>query len=90
MNPVFNFYHICYFSAFSQQYLRYSLCFCLKQVKNNLRSWVLSSSCVQMDRRYDRAMVIVVAGNLKLAVRGSQQLYSSERVAVWCLASWHM
>lgn len=43
-----------------------------------------------MDRGYDKAMVIVVAGNLKLAVRGSQQLCSSERVAVWCLASWHM
>ena len=37
----------------------------------------------------DRAMVIVVAGNLKLAIRGSPQLYSSERVA-WTYIHYQM
>ncbi|GAA8400506.1 hypothetical protein Hpkin58_14690 [Helicobacter pylori] len=43
--------------------------------EKKLRSWTLSSRFAQTNRRYDRAMVIVIAPNSKLAVRGSQQLY---------------
>lgn len=51
----------------------YSWHFCSRQVKKKLRNRTVSSRSVQMDRGYGRAMVILIARNLKPAVRGSRQ-----------------
>lgn len=80
INPVFNFYHIFYFSAFSQQYLMVFIMLLPKTNGKKKKSQELDnklkmcSRCVQVDRKYDRAMLTVTARNLKLAARGSQQL----------------
>lgn len=71
---MFHLYYICYFFTFSQWYLMVLITLLLETSEKKLRNRTLSSRSVQLDRGYGRVMVILIARNLKLSVRGSRQL----------------